>query len=163
MRPPNTIYRQFEVPRQTAQNPDPLLASNGTNLMTSRGRTYMSQGIREGIELLLSYWTEVLESSGSSGRNSLVGPDRRSTVHSLQERTMRNLVAGIYLQIHHGETSCWRQRKQRPRKQIFGRKMSRDRCRDSLSWLHVFRWHSYHRPGPGLPRLPRQRCFVVEA
>jgi hypothetical protein len=49
--------------------------------MTFRGRTYKSQEIREDIELL-SYWSTLLESS-SPGGNTLVGPDLRSTVHSL--------------------------------------------------------------------------------
>ena len=79
---PSTIYRQFEVSRPIAQKSNPFLASNGTNLMTFRGRTYRYQGICEDIELL-SYWSALLESSPSRGRNTLVGPDPRSTVHSL--------------------------------------------------------------------------------
>ena len=79
---PSTIYRQFEVSRPIAQKSNPFLASNGTNLMTFRGRTYRYQGICEDIELL-SYWSALLESSPSRGRNTLVGPDPRSTVHYL--------------------------------------------------------------------------------
>jgi hypothetical protein len=79
---PSTICGQFEVPRPIAQKSNPFLASNGTNLMTYRGKIYKPQEIREDIELV-SYWSAFLESSPSPSGNTLVDPDPRSTVHSL--------------------------------------------------------------------------------
>jgi hypothetical protein len=69
---PSTTYRQFEVPRPIAQQPNPFLASNGTNLMTFPGRIHKSQEIREDIELL-SYWSAFLESFPSPGGNNFGG------------------------------------------------------------------------------------------